>query len=169
MITCTFEGGEVGKLRHITGAIFIHNKEKNRILLAQRSGKYSEPYKWGPPGGYMDRDETVAEMVAREAFEETGWRVEVGELLRINDNPNRPKEDKQNVDFIFLGEAIVVAGEFDQQEIKTVSWFDLDKLPVESDMAFDHYENMQVCLAYLKTPFATPILGKVPADILNEY
>jgi hypothetical protein len=65
MITCTFEDGGTGKLRHVTVTLFIFNKQKTKVLLAQRSGKYSEPFKWGPPGGYLSRDETTYDAALR--------------------------------------------------------------------------------------------------------
>jgi 8-oxo-dGTP diphosphatase len=167
MITCTFESGGTGTLRHVTGAAFIFNQTNDQLLLAKRSGKYSEPFKWGPPGGYMSRDETTAEMVIRETLEETGWRIKATVLLRINDNPFRPKEDKQNVDFVYLGEAIEKTGDFDTEEIGEVQWFPLTALPPAGEMAFDHNENMQLALHYVKKQFPVPLLGKIPVDFFQ--
>jgi ADP-ribose pyrophosphatase YjhB (NUDIX family) len=37
----------------------------------------------GLPGGFLDRDETLAEGILRELREETGWKGRVLSLLRI--------------------------------------------------------------------------------------
>lgn len=56
MITCTFEDGGRGKLRHaVVNAIIL---KENKILLVKRSPKITEGGKWGLVGGFMDRDET---------------------------------------------------------------------------------------------------------------
>ena len=166
MITCTFEDGGTGALRHVTLTAFTVNKERTKYLLAQRSGKFSEPFKWGPPGGFLSRDETIVEAVAREAEEESGWKVQVLTLIRVNDFPNRPKEDRQNVDFLYLCEAIEETGNHDS-EIDSVKWMSIDELPKPEETAFDHYDNIRLCLAYVKKSFPVPITAKIPSDIVE--
>ena len=161
MIVCTFEDGGKGKLRHITVNTIIFNIQKNKILLIKRSPKYSEPNKWGPPGGFMSRDETLEQAAIRETREETGYKIQNVMLIRINDNPNRPKEDRQNVDFIFIGQAHEQESRHDD-EISAVSWFHIDKLPLEEDVAFDHFDNITLCIEYMKNSFPVPVIGKLP-------
>lgn len=159
MITCTFEDGGKGALRHITVNTIIFNKEKNKVLLAKRSPKYSEPNKWSPPGGFMGRDEMLMQTAIRETKEEVGYEISDPILIRINDNPNRPKEDRQNVDFVFMAET----NEQDighDDEVTAVSWFDIDKLPPKEEFAFDHFENVEMCVRYIKNSFPIPVMGK---------
>ena len=53
-----------------------------RVLLLRR-GIEPARGRWTFPGGYVDRGEPVPAAAAREAHEETGVRVAVGELLGV--------------------------------------------------------------------------------------
>ena len=154
MVTCVFEDGGKGLLRHITvGALII---KENKILLIKRASHLINPGKYALPGGFMDRDETTVGALKREIKEETGFEIKKFKLFRINDNPNRIGEDRQNVDFIFLAEVGEKLSDFDK-EVVEFKWFDLNHLPDPSQFAFDHLENIELYLKYLKNPFSLPI------------
>jgi len=160
MITCIFENGNKTSLRHVTvNAIVVKD---NKVLLGKRgtlNGKpISEFGKWGLLGGFFDRDENLVQAVKREVMEEGGWEIENIKLFRINDNPKRPKEDRQNVDFIFLARGIKQIGTSDE-EVKELKWFDLDKLPSKETIAFDHGEDLKLYLNYLKNKHILPLFG----------
>lgn len=157
MITCKFENNNQAQLRHVTvGAIVIN--EKNQILLTKRAPHLLRGNTYTIPGGFLDRDENTKEATLRETLEETGIVGEILSLFRINDNPNRPKEDRQNVDFIYLVKA--VGGSFNKNdEVTEVGWFDENAIPKESAFAFDHRESIMRYLEYLKSPFPLPIIG----------
>lgn len=156
MIQCTFENDSRSSMRHVTsGCVLIKD---GQILLALRSKGLLEAGKWCLPGGYINRDETIAEGIAREVLEETGWEVHSLQLLRINDNPVRPHEDRQNVDFIYLGVAGEKTGEKDW-ESSEVRWFSLDDLPPANKIAFDHASNIELYKKYLEKLFTLPVLG----------
>lgn len=55
---------------------------KARALLVQRR----DNGRWEPPGGVLELDETIEAGAAREAFEETGVKVEVQQLTGIYKN-----------------------------------------------------------------------------------
>lgn len=158
MITCFFENSKNKSfLRHVTvNALVIKD---NQILLGLRgtlNGKpITESGKWGLLGGFFGRDEKLIDAVKREVMEESGWEINDLKLFRINDNPNRPNEDRQNVDIIFLASAIKQVGKSDE-EVKELKWFDLDKIP---EMAFDHGDSIELYKKYLKESFSIPILG----------
>ena len=160
MITCIFENNNKASLRHVTvNAIVVKGSQ---ILLGKRGSFNRKPIlesgKWGLLGGFFDRDETLAQAVKREVLEESGWEIDSLQLLRINDNPSRPKEDRQNVDIIFIAKAVKQTKTTDEEVIK-LQWFDLDKLPTTEEMAFDHGEDLEMYIKYLKEKFALPVLG----------
>ena len=159
MIKCQFENGRESSLRHVTvGVIAVKN---NQILLVKRSPKVINPGKYAIPGGFMDRDETAAQAALRELKEETGYSGKIKFILRVNDSPHRPQEDRQNVDFCFVAEISEKGNDFDKEEVEEVRWFNLNDLPPKDQFAFDHYENIQLYLQYIKNPsgFSLPIFN----------
>lgn len=160
MITCFFENQNKAFLRHITiNAIITKN---NKILLAKR-GKFNkkpiiEYGKWGLIGGFLGRDENLIQGIKREVMEESGWEINNIKIFRINDNPNRPKEDRQNVDIIFIASPVKKIKKSDE-EVSCLKWFDLNKLPEKEDFAFDHLDSIELYKKYLSKKFNIPILG----------
>jgi 8-oxo-dGTP diphosphatase len=63
------------------GAIIV---EHGRIVLVKR-GHPPLAGEWSIPGGVLEVGETLHEAAAREALEETGLTIEVGELLGVYD------------------------------------------------------------------------------------
>ena len=119
MITCTFENGGRARLRHV--AVHAIVEKDDSLLLVKRAPRLSEGGKWGLPGGFLDRDETLAAGALRELREETGWEGRVVSLLRINSRPDRPREDQQNIAFDFIIEPLEKRGEPDA-ESSDVQW-----------------------------------------------
>jgi 8-oxo-dGTP diphosphatase len=64
------------------GAVIVQD---DRVLLVRRA---TEPLKgeWSVPGGMLELGEKLRDGTAREAYEETGLRVEVGEVLDVIDS-----------------------------------------------------------------------------------
>jgi ADP-ribose pyrophosphatase YjhB (NUDIX family) len=56
----------------------------DRLLLMRRA----DNGRWSVPGGYLDPGETLTEACAREVYEETGLRVQVGPLLGVYTSPH---------------------------------------------------------------------------------
>ena len=154
MLKCFFENGNENSLRHAVVDTVVIDGDK--ILLVKRTGKSLEGNKWALPGGYVERDETIKEAAAREVLEETGYQVKDITLLTIRDNPDRPKEDRQNISFVFIGQVDKKVGEFDG-EIDDVQWFPLSGLPNEEEVAFDHYKNIELYKEYLEKKFSLPV------------
>ncbi len=160
MISCYFENNNKALLRHVTlNAIVIKD---NKVLLGKRGTLRGKPIleagKWALLGGFLDRDENLEQAVKREVKEESGWIIDNLQLMRINDNPDRPHEDRQNVDVIFIAEAIEQI-QTSNEEVKKLKWFELDNLPPKEIMAFDHGEDLEIYLRFLKEKFPLPVLG----------
>jgi len=160
MITCTFEDGGKGKLRH-TCVDAIATNGKNEILLIKRSEKYSKPNKYALPGGYLSRDENLKSGVLRELYEETGYKGEVISLFCINDNEDEKtrKDDRQNVVPVFLIQ--VTEGETKvNDEVNEVGWFSEEELPSEDDFAFDHRRILSAYFNHLRLPQKLPLFAE---------
>lgn len=159
MISCFFEDGNKAKigLRHVTvGAIAVN--EKGEVILVKRGPDVPNPGKYSVPGGFFDRDETTQEAVLRELQEETGLDGKIRCLFHINDNPKRPKEDRQNVDFIYV---VDVTGGDIKTDWETVSaeWFTKETLPTEEDFAYDHRNIFLKFFEYQENAFPLPLIG----------
>lgn len=160
MITCFFEDGDKTSLRHVTVNALVINK--NQILLCKRGSFNGKPIlesgKWGLIGGFADRDETLEQCIRREIMEESGYIVRDLLLFRINDNPNRPKEDRQNIDIVFIATGPTKIKDIKTEEVLELKWFDLNNLPKSEDIAFDHEENIILYKKYLKENIKLPII-----------
>lgn len=159
MINCTFENESPASLRHVVVNVVLLN-DKRQVLLVKRAKHLLNGEKWTLVGGFLDRDENTREAAVREIKEETGYESEIDQLLRIADNPDRPKEDRQNVAFIYIGKASKKIGEMDEENSE-MKWFDFDSLPNKDDFAFDHFENINLFLEYEKRKFDIPVIGKI--------
>lgn len=156
MLTCIFEDGGKGLLRHVVADTIVLKDDK--ILLVKRTATLLEGGKWGLVGGYMDRDETVAQTAAREVMEETGYQIKDLNLLAIVDRPDRPNEDRQNVAFLYFCTATDKVGEPDWESDEQ-KWFAWDELPPTEQLAFDHADHIKLYLKYIKKPFQIPIFS----------
>lgn len=141
MITCTFENGGTGSLRHVTVDALLLN-ENNQILLVKRAPHLTNGGLFALIGGFVDRDETLEEAVIREIIEETGYEATVEKLLRIIDAPQRPKEDRQNISFTYIARVGKKVGESDKESTE-MRWFELNALPDKDQFAFDHLESIE--------------------------
>jgi 8-oxo-dGTP diphosphatase len=156
MIQCTFENGDSVRLRHVVvDGIVVKD---GKILLVKRTAKLLEAGKWALPGGFMEHGETTAQAIKREVMEETGWGIADVQLFRINDNPNRPGEDRQNVAFIYLCIGTEKTGEPDWESDEQ-KWFDLSTLPDNDQIAFDHATSIELYKNYLQASFPLPLVS----------
>lgn len=152
---CVFENGNKASLRHVVVHAIV--EDDGKLLLVKRTGDLLESGKWSLPSGFLDRDETAAQGIVRELKEETGWESEVIFLFRLNSNPHRPHEDRQNVSLDFLVKPLKKTGEPDGENSK-IEWIPIEKLLPLPEFAFDHGESIGYYLKYREKRFPLPIL-----------
>jgi len=159
MISCVFENDNKAErgLRHVTvGAIVVNGNKQ--VLLVKRAENMHNGGKFTIPGGFLDRNETTEQGTLRELKEETGYDGKILHLFRINDNPNRPKEDRQNVDFLYIVNVTSGTAKINS-EVSNIMWFDKEKLPSEEEFAFDHRDSILKYFEYLQKEFPLPSIG----------
>jgi len=113
------------------GAIIV---EDNRVVVVRRA---HEPLKgqWSVPGGVLELGETLHSGAAREALEETGLVVEVGEVLEVFDRIMRDGYGRVQFHYVLIdflcrrvsGE--LRAGE-DASEVRWVTAEELKNFPI---------------------------------------
>jgi len=99
----------------------VLNEDGCVLLLRHR---YWAGNLWGLPSGYMRKGETVLEAISREIMEETGLRVEVGQLLNIDSGY------RLRIGLTYLA-TIIGDGELilDNGEVLEANFFPFDDLP----------------------------------------
>lgn len=150
-----FEDGGNACLRHVTVTGIVD--QQNSLLLIRRASHLSQPNMWALPGGFVERDETVKNAVKREVAEETGYVTNKASLFLINSRPDRPREDRQNVDFA----CIVTVGEKignPDTEVSDMKWFRFSDIPDEEVIAFDHHMIIRRYLEFCKKAYTIPVL-----------
>lgn len=88
------------------GAIIL---EGDKVLLVERG---NEPLKgvWSIPGGALELGESLAEGVRREAREELGLAVEVGELVEVFERITRDAEGRVEYHYVLADYLCTVTG-----------------------------------------------------------
>src|SRR5687768_18258290 len=71
-------------------AVAVLIARDGRILLGKRGPDTREPGKWSFPAGFVERGERVEAAAAREAREEAGLDVTVGELIGLYSDEGEP-------------------------------------------------------------------------------
>jgi 8-oxo-dGTP diphosphatase len=118
------------------GAIII---EQDRVLLVKR-GHPPLAGEWSIPGGVLEVGETLRQAAVREAMEETGLTVDVGELLGVYDRVLRDADERTRYHYVLIdflcqkiaGE-LLAAGDADEAR-----WFtcgELAQLALAADTA----------------------------------
>ncbi|MGE7091078.1 NUDIX hydrolase [Lysinibacillus sp. NPDC048646] len=94
----------------------IKNIENQILMVHNHEGH------WSLPGGKVEADETLIEATIRETFEETGYKIVIGNLLAVNES----KFTKRNHHALFFTfEAQIVAGVEEIKlplEISQIDW-----------------------------------------------
>ena len=116
------------------GAVIVEN---DRVLLIRR-GQPPLLGEWSLPGGVLECGEALRDAVAREAREETGLTVDVGEMLGVYERIIRADDGRVRyhyvlIDFLCRRVAGKVKAGSDAAE---VGWFRREELPA-LELAYD--------------------------------
>ena len=89
-----------------TGAAIIIRNEKGQILLQERTDRN----KWGLPGGCQDLGEDLRITATREAYEETGIKLEPGEIELIDTLSGESRKNSYpNGDIVYNNTSLYLA------------------------------------------------------------
>lgn len=114
----------------------------NKVLLVKR--KEPVPDTWAIPGGFLEWGETFEDATVREAREETGFEIELEEILGAYSDPNRDPRGHL-VAIIFVAKPI--GGELKiSDEHSELRWFDFKEM---SSLKF-HSDHKKVLQDFLK-------------------
>jgi len=109
------------------GAVIV---EGGRVLLVRRD---TEPLRgeWSVPGGLLELGEKLRDGVRREALEETGVRVEPGEVLDVFDSIFTDGLGKTQYHYVLIDYLCrVISGEAQAgSDVSDVRWVSLEALP----------------------------------------
>jgi 8-oxo-dGTP diphosphatase len=109
--------------------------EGGQVLLTWFVGNENNPACWSMPGGGVDFDESVQDAVVREVFEETGYTVDLGDLINVhhftNPSPGRDRRPFKSVRILFT--ATVTGGSLGTTEVggstEYAQWIPLAEVP----------------------------------------
>jgi 8-oxo-dGTP diphosphatase len=109
------------------GAVIIEN---GRALLIRR-GQAPLLGEWSLPGGVLECGETLRDAVIREAREETGLTVDVGEMLGVYERLIRADDGRIRYHYVLIDFLCrPIAGELKAgSDAAEAGWFRRDELP----------------------------------------
>jgi len=117
-----------------TGAAIIIRNEAGQILLQERTDRN----KWGLPGGCQDLGENLRDTAVREAYEETGIRLDPNEIELIDTLSGESRKNSYpNGDIVYNNTSLYLADVSlsnestlkGDSETKRLRFFNIDEVP----------------------------------------
>jgi 8-oxo-dGTP diphosphatase len=129
------------------GAVIV---KENRVLLIRR-GQAPLLGEWSLPGGVLECGETLREATIREAREETGLIVDVGEMLGVYERVIRADDQRVRYHYVLIDFLCrPVSGDLEAgSDAADVRWFTREELPA-LNLAFDANDVVLKGLAKVK-------------------
>jgi ADP-ribose pyrophosphatase YjhB (NUDIX family) len=130
------------------GAMCFVERDDGALLLVEHTYRR----RWGVPGGLLEKREDPSDAAVREAFEETGLRIELlGEPAVVVD------PDPQRVDLVFrarLAPGSATEPVASSPEIRRARWWPADALP---ELQFETAQAMVALARSSSSPQARPL------------
>lgn len=111
--------------------------EKNGKILMVKEAKKKCYGQWNFPAGHVDEFETIKEAAIREAYEETGCKVNLTGVLPI---ATVYTENETAFMIRFTAEVIEENIKFNTEEILDVKWIDIETLKKMTDKELRSYD-----------------------------
>ena len=117
--------------------IAILIRKKNKILLGKRISKLGN-YTWAPPGGKLEKGETIKDSIIRETKEETGMILSD---IKFNCITNDIFEGGNHFVTIYMDAIEIYGFPTIMEPDKCSEWkyFDMDNLPEPLFLCFDNF------------------------------
>lgn len=134
-----------------TGSAIIIRNENKEILLQARTDRNM----WGLPGGCQELGEDLRETAIREAYEETGIKLNIEDLVLINTlSGNLRKNSYPNGDIVYNNTSLYLADVSinsleklkGDSETKRLEFFSLDDIPsnlMDKDLILEYKKYLE--------------------------
>ena len=134
-----------------TGSAIIIRNENKEILLQERKDRNM----WGLPGGCQELGEDLRETAIREAYEETGIKLNIENLVLINTlSGNLRKNSYPNGDIVYNNTSLYLADVSinsleklkGDSETKRLKFFSLDDIPcnlMDKDLILEYKKYLE--------------------------
>jgi 8-oxo-dGTP diphosphatase len=115
-------------------AVGVIIRKDDRILLVRR-GKQPSLGRWSFPGGAVELGESLQEAAQREAWEETGLQVQVGEVGTVLDHVARDSTGRIQYHYVivdYYAQAVggILKAGTDVSDVRWASLSDLESLDI---------------------------------------
>lgn len=134
-----------------TGSAIIIRNENKEILLQERTDRNM----WGLPGGCQELGEDLRETAIREAYEETGIKLDIENLVLINTlSGNLRKNSYPNGDIVYNNTSLYLANVSinsleklkGDSETKRLKFFSLNDIPcnlMDKDLILEYKKYLE--------------------------
>lgn len=134
-----------------TGSAIIIRNENKEILLQERTDRNM----WGLPGGCQELGEDLRETAIREAYEETGIKLDIENLVLINTlSGNLRKNSYPNGDIVYNNTSLYLADVSinsleklkGDSETKRLKFFSFDDIPcnlMDKDLILEYKKYLE--------------------------
>ncbi|VWX37717.1 NUDIX domain-containing protein [Exiguobacterium oxidotolerans] len=127
----------------------LFNETRDQLLMVKNIGPSYSYYTL--PGGTVEAGETLPEAAIREAKEETGFDVEVGDLLHVSE-AFFPQVDEHCLFFFFTSEIVGGAiGTVFPDEIEEITWVSIPDAVryMQLEPEYEHILTKQQTVPYI--------------------